>query len=67
MEEIDIAFTVDNSGLVAHRADCPMARKFAANGQPVLTMFGCTNPLPAEVRRHSCLEKADNAGNRRAR
>lgn len=41
--------------VVAHRADCPDARRAAAEGRPVMTMFECSEPLPPEIKRHSCL------------
>jgi hypothetical protein len=54
---IDIAFATDGEGnTVAHRVDCPDVRKQAADGEPVLTLFGIGRPLPADVKRHSCLE-----------
>ena len=47
--------TTDKGTLLAHRADCPMARKAAADGEPVLTMIGCLQPLPDNLERHTCL------------
>ena len=54
----DIALTEGPDGeVLAHRADCPEARKMAAAGMPVATMFGIQKPLPDDVKRHSCLEE----------
>jgi hypothetical protein len=52
----DIALTSDGrGGVLAHRADCPEARRLADRGEPVLTMFGIEKPLEPTIRRHSCL------------
>jgi hypothetical protein len=57
---IDIALTEDENGeLLAHRADCPDARRQAAHGKPVVTMFGIEKPLPQDIKRHSCLAFSD--------
>ena len=42
--------------MVAHRADCPDARRAARAGIPVMTMFGCAAPLPDDIARHFCLK-----------
>ena len=52
----DYALTDDGNGKVlAHRADCPYARKCAADGEPVMTLFDVQGELPRDVKRHSCL------------
>jgi hypothetical protein len=56
---MDYALTIDDtdkSKLLAHKADCPMARKLAAAGEPVMTLFQCEAPLPADIKRHTCLD-----------
>jgi hypothetical protein len=52
----NIALVLENE-VLAHRANCPVAREAAAQGKPVLTMFDCSEPLPSEIKRHSCLEE----------
>lgn len=47
----DYAVAPDESGkLLLHRADCPVVRQLAADGVPVMTLFGCD---PASVRKAS--------------
>jgi hypothetical protein len=54
----DIALTEEQPGKVmVHRADCPDARRQAAQGLPVATMLGCEGPLPKDLPKHSCLER----------
>jgi hypothetical protein len=52
----DIALVMENE-VLAHRANCPIARQAAAQGKPVLTMFQCSEPLPGDIKRHSCLDE----------
>ena len=53
----DFTFTVEPDGaMLAHRTDCPLARRLQSQGEPVLTMIGCQLPLRDAVKRHSCLE-----------
>ena len=42
-----------------HRVDCPEVRRLAAQGEPVLTMFDMAGPIPADARRHTCLEEVE--------
>jgi hypothetical protein len=56
----DFALTEDEDEpgtVLVHRADCPDARRLAALGRPVMTLLDCTKPLPADIKRHSCLER----------
>ena len=57
MDEVrDIALTGDGrGGVLAHRADCPDARRRAAQGEPVMTMWGIEKPLESNIPRHTCL------------
>ena len=53
---IDIVLTEGANGKpLMHRADCPEARRAAADGHPVMTLWDCDGPLPTNVQRHSCL------------
>lgn len=53
---VDYALTADEHNIIlVHRVDCPAARKHADEGKPVITLFQCQQPLPAELKRHSCL------------
>jgi hypothetical protein len=55
--EHDLALTEGADGRpLMHRADCPDARREAALGKPVMTLFSIEGPLPDDVPRHSCLE-----------
>jgi hypothetical protein len=40
--------------IVIHTATCPVARQAAADGHPVMTMFGCER-IP-DYERHDCLK-----------
>lgn len=52
----DLALTEGANGKpLMHRADCPEARAQAADGRPVMTLFGVER-LPTDVPRHNCLE-----------
>ena len=55
---IDLALVHDNvtGEMLVHRADCPEARRMAAEGHPVMNMFGCEKLPPEEYKRHSCLD-----------
>jgi hypothetical protein len=54
----DYALTDDGNGKVmAHKADCPEARRRADAGEPVITLFQCLGGLPKDIKRHSCLEE----------
>jgi hypothetical protein len=57
---IDLALSQDNDTgeVMLHRADCPVVRKMAADGHPVMTMFGCEKmPNCDEYKLHSCLDE----------
>ena len=53
---IDIALVHDNATgeVIMHVANCPVARRMADEGHPVMTMFGCAK-VPDDFKRHSCL------------
>jgi hypothetical protein len=51
----DFALAIENGQIVAHRPDCPHVRYLADIGVPVLTAYGCENPLGDEYPRHDCL------------
>ena len=56
----DLAFVGNEltGGITVHTATCPVARKAADNGQPVMTAFGCER-LPGDgYTLHDCVEKA---------
>ena len=53
----DFAFVAVGGELVAHRADCPVVRKEAEDGKPVMTLFGCTEPVGWDIKKHSCLDE----------
>jgi hypothetical protein len=42
--------------VLAHIPNCPVVRALADNGEPVASLFGCQEPLPDDIPRHSCLE-----------
>ena len=50
MKSTDIAVVADlpNGKMILHRADCPVARKCADAGIPVMTMYGVEKPLTEE-------------------
>lgn len=61
----DIAIAQDNdTGVVTvHHANCPVVRKMADEGHPVMTMFGCEKmPDVVEYKRHSCLDQTSPPG-----
>lgn len=55
---LDLAVTEETDGrMMLHRADCPHARKLAAEGQPVLTMLDCRDsPFMNTLPHHDCLK-----------
>jgi hypothetical protein len=54
------ALTDDGKGgVLAHRADCMEVRAAADRGEPVLSLYDCQGELPANLVRHSCLQKPD--------
>jgi hypothetical protein len=54
----DYALTEGPDGKVmAHKANCPIAKGMAAAGEPVITLFQCENGLPKDIPRHSCLQE----------
>ena len=64
---IDLAIVHDNATgeVTLHRADCPLVRKMAAEGHPVMTMIGCEKlPDVIEYKWHSCMDKIDENQNR---
>ena len=59
----DFAVTHGQHGMmVLHRADCPLARSLADQGEPVLTLFGCERePAPdSKLCWHECLDREDD-------
>ena len=59
----DYTLTDDGNGrAMAHRTDCPDARRLAGAGEPVITLFQCQGELPASIKRHSCLRDSDQEG-----
>lgn len=57
-EPRDIAMVQEHDGkVVIHEANCPVARRAAADGFPVFTMFGCERPAPKEYPRHTCMKE----------
>jgi hypothetical protein len=56
---IDIAMVHDNSTgeVMVHKADCPVARRMAEEGHPVMTMLGCQK-VPDDYKWHSCLDRS---------
>jgi hypothetical protein len=56
---IDLAVASTQAGkLILHRADCPLVRRLADDGVPVLTMLDCKR-LPDDSHRmrwHDCLK-----------
>jgi hypothetical protein len=53
---MDVTLTEGENGeILAHRIDCPEVQKQRAQGRPLATLLGIEKPLPADVRRHSCL------------
>jgi hypothetical protein len=55
---IDLALVHDNDTgeVMLHTANCPEARRMAANGHPVMTMLGCEKlPDVIEYKWHSCI------------
>lgn len=55
---IDLAVTFGKDGMVLHRVDCPDVRRQAAEGEPVMSMFGCKDTMDDldDMKRHSCLK-----------
>ena len=56
----DYALVLDDDVIVAHKLDCPQARRAAETGKPVLTMFDCTKPLGSAYKKHHCLGERDD-------
>jgi hypothetical protein len=54
--DLALAPNEDGTALVLHRADCPVVRKQAADGVPVLTMYDCARPPKDDVIKHSCMD-----------
>lgn len=56
MIDIAIAQNLHTNEITLHRADCPVVRKMAEDGHPVMTMLGCKEmPDVVDYVRHSCL------------
>lgn len=56
-EEWNYSLEGSKGVMVAHDPACPTVRKLADGGvEPVATMLGCSQKLPASVPRHSCLD-----------
>jgi len=54
----DYALVIGADGRLAlHRADCPVVRAMAADGEPVLTMLDCAREPSDQLARHSCLDR----------
>jgi hypothetical protein len=54
---MDIAIVEENGRLIMHRIDCPVVRKQAADGMPVLSMFDCENNAQLDkYPKHDCLK-----------
>jgi hypothetical protein len=65
MTERDYAVAEDpkhDGKLLLHRADCPLVRKLAAAGWPVLTMFGARQEPGLAWARHDCLKEVKRSG-----
>lgn len=56
MSDIALVGNMSTGKIVVHRADCPDARKAAADGHPVLTLFDCQNDAPLDLPKHSCMD-----------
>jgi len=55
---ISLAVAMDNDTgeVTVHTADCPVVRKMAENGHPVMTLIDCEKmPDVTEYKRHECL------------
>jgi hypothetical protein len=57
---VDIAIAPNKRGeMEAHRPDCPVVRRLADQGVPVMTMFDLARPLTRQdIPWHSCLDVA---------
>jgi len=54
---IDVAVTQNDDGSVlAHAPACPMVQRHRQEGRPIMTMFGCDEPLPTYLEQHQCLK-----------
>ena len=58
MIDITVTMNEDGTGSLAHRPDCEMVQRHRLEGLPLLTMFGCEEPLSTAVEQHHCLKKA---------
>jgi hypothetical protein len=58
-DDIAIAFDENNNRITLHRADCPVVRRLAERGCPVVTMLAiqCVPPDDGAVQ-HRCLTTA---------
>jgi len=55
----DITLTEDEDKpgtVLAHKPHCPMVQQHREAGRPIMTMLGCPDPLPPEMKRHTCLD-----------
>jgi hypothetical protein len=53
----DVTLVGENGVMVAHRIDCPEARRLIdVEGAFAITMLEISRPLPPDVKRHSCIE-----------
>lgn len=56
--DMDMAITEGPDGQpLLHIASCPDCRAAAAQGEFVVTLFGCQDPLPIDIARHSCTQE----------
>jgi len=56
----DVALTEDDSELgtlIAHRLDCAIVQRHREEGRMICSMFGSEEPLPPDLKRHSCLRE----------
>jgi hypothetical protein len=58
MIDITVTMNEDGTGSLAHRPDCEMVQRHRLEGKPLMTMFGCDEPLSDVVKLHQCLKKA---------
>lgn len=57
----DLALTGDQATgeVIAHRLDCPVVQLHRDAGLPILNLYDCQGTLPADLKRHACLDQEE--------